>query len=357
MRRWIGIFVVVALVGAAIMLSRGTVPCEVLETQPACYVAMAPGPTSDTLSKVDVEGAETFPSSGEMLLTTISVQDGLNLSSWFQAVTSSVIDTVPREQVYPSGIDAEEIRERNAAAMADSQLTATIAALDAAGYELRGEGARVVLLTEDAVTDQLQPDDVIIEVQDGRTVLDSTDVVEAVREHEPGETFSITLLRDHEQLTIDVELGASPDNPEEAYVGVLLTTEIEMPVDVVIDAGTVGGPSGGLIFALSIIDLLNEEDLTGGQVIAGTGTVLRDGTVGSVGGVTQKVVGAVQRRSGEEPASVFFVPRDNLDEALEAPVPRDITIIPVDDLAQAVDALEQLRQGHEPAEAMVLSAG
>ncbi len=357
LRRWIGIIVVLVLVVGGIVLSRGDVPCDVLESQPACYVAMSPGPTSDTLSIVDVEGADTYTSLGEMLLTTISVQDGLNLSSWFQAVTSSSIDTVPRDQVYPTGVDRDEIRERNAAAMADSQLTATIAALDTAGYDLEGEGARVVMVAEDAVTDELEEDDLIIAVQGDREVNDSTDVVEAVRENQPGDPFSLTLLRDGEELTVEVELGSSPDDDEIAYVGILLTTEIDMPVDVVIDAGTVGGPSGGLIFALSIIDVLGEDDLTDGQVIAGTGTVLRDGTVGSVGGVRQKVVGATERPGGAEPATVFLVPRANLDEALDAPVRRDITIVPVDDLADAVEALEDLRDGREPAEATVLSAG
>jgi len=76
-----------------------------------------------------------------------------------------------------------------------------------------------------------------------------------------------------------------------------------------------------------------------------------------VGGVRQKVVGATERRGGEPPATVFLVPRDNLDDALAAPVRRDVTIVPVDDLDGALEALGDLREGREPAEAMVLSGG
>ncbi len=349
-------FLVVLLVTAGIAMSRGDVPCEVLERQPACYVALSPGPTSDTLQIVEIVGAQTYPSLGELLLTTISVEDGLTFTSWFRAVTAASVDTVPREQVYPSGVDREDIRERNAAAMADSQLTATIAALNAAGYELEGEGARVVMIADDAVTDEIHEGDVIVAVEDGQPVRDSTDVVEAVQANAPGDPFRLHVERDGEPVTVEVALGAAPDDPDRAYIGILLTTEIEIPVEVEIDAGSIGGPSGGLIFALTIVDILAEEDLTGGAVIAGTGTVDRDGNVGSVGGVRQKVVGATERRGGEPPASVFLVPRGNLDDALDAPVRRGVTIVPVDDLTGALDALTDLREGREPAEAMRLSA-
>lgn len=357
MRRWLGTFAVLLVLVGGIVLSRGDVPCDVLQSQPACYVAMSPGPTSDTLQIVDVEGAQTYPALGELLLTTISVEDGLTLTSWARAVTSAEIDTVPREQVYPTGIDRDEIRERNAAAMADSQLIATIAALTAAGYELEGEGARIVMVAEDAVTDAFEEDDLIVAVGDDQPVNDSSDLVEAVQANAPGDRFEVHLVRDGQPRTIEVELGSAPDDPERAYIGILLTTEIDMPVDVVIDAGSIGGPSGGLVFALSIIEVLGEEDLTGGQVVAATGTVARDGTVGSVGGVRQKVVGASERRGEGEPATAFLVPRDNLDDALDAPVRNDITIVPVDDLDAALEALSRLRSGRTPAEGTVLSAG
>ena len=356
-RRWIAVTALVVLLAAGALISRGDVPCEVLESQPACYVALSPGPTSDTLQIVEVDGAPTFGSGGELLLTTISVEDGLTVSSWLRAVISSAIETVPREQVYPSDVDRDEIRERNAAAMADSQLTATIAALGAAGYDLEGEGARVVLVADDAVTDQVREDDLIVAVEDGRPVNDSTDVVEAVQSRSPGDRFRLHLVRDGRDVTVEVTLGSAPDDDERAYVGILLTTEIDIPVEVMIDAGSIGGPSGGLIFALTIIDLLGEDDLTGGEVIAGTGTVNRDGEVGSVGGVRQKVVGATERRDGAPPATVFLVPRANVEDALDAPVRRDVTIVPVDDLEGALQALEDLRAGLRPAEAMVLSAG
>lgn len=358
MRRWVALFALLVVVFGAAVLSRGDIPCGVLETQPACYVALAPGPVEDSLSIVDVEGAATFPSVGELLLTTISVRDQLGLTTWFQSVTSAATDTVPRDEVYPTGIDRDELRERNLAAMADSQLTATIAGLTEAGYQLDSEGARIAFVTEDAVTDELVEGDVIVAIGPDRTpVEDSAAVVEIVQDHEPGDDLAFHLERDGQQETVEVTLGASPDDPEVGFVGVLLLTEVDLPVEIDIDAGSIGGPSAGMIFALTIVDLLGEEDLTGGHVVAGTGTIDRGGTVGPVGGVRQKVVAATDRRDEQPAATVFLVPRDNLDDARGAPVQGDVTLVPIDDLSGALDALATLRDGGQPDGSLLLSAG
>jgi len=51
-------------------------------------------------------------------------------------------------------------------------------------------------------------------------------------------------------------------------------------VDVSIEIENIGGPSAGTMFALGIIDKLTSEDEANGEVIAGTGTMSPEGTVG-----------------------------------------------------------------------------
>jgi Lon-like protease len=353
---------VMAVAGAVVLLvggwlfARGEVPCEVLAAQPACEVAVLPGPSEDTLPLVSIAGAEAFEPDGQLRMTTIAVQDDLDLRSWLRARTSGTVDAVPRDTIYPEGSDRDEVAEINALMMADSQLMATIAGLSASGYVLTGEGALVAGVTEDAVTDELETGDVIVRV-DGEDVLDSRDVVDAVRASQPGATLQLAVENDGAPREVEVTLGRSEDEPAVPYVGVLLTTELDLPIDVTIDAGVIGGPSAGLLFALSIVELLGPEDLTDGRIIAGTGTVDRDGRVGSVGGIRQKVVGATTPSAEGEPAEVFLVPRSNLAEAGRAAVERDVLLVPVDTLDDALDALEALRIGGEPRDAVVLAAG
>lgn len=75
----------------------------------------------------------------------------------------------------------------------------------------------------------------------------------------------------------------------------------------------VGGPSGGLLQALSIFNRLVKEDYTKGLRIAGTGTMAVDGTVGAIGGIQQKIYTAF-----DDSVDVFFCPSVHYDEALEA---------------------------------------
>ncbi|NLU71182.1 hypothetical protein HCC61_00415 [Streptomyces sp. HNM0575] len=119
-------------------------------------------------------------------------------------------------------------------------------------------------------------------------------------------------------------------------------------VRVTLRLADVGGPSAGLFFSLGVIDKLGGGDggrggtgggLTGGRVIAGTGTIKADGTVGPVGGVPLKTKAA--KRDG---ASVFLVPRAECADAV-AERPKGLRLVPVDTLGGAVKALRALKGG------------
>ncbi len=74
----------------------------------------------------------------------------------------------------------------------------------------------------------------------------------------------------------------------------------QFPVEVTVGVDpAIGGPSAGLMFSLGIYDTLTEGSMTGGEAIAGTGTIGPDGAVGPIGGIDQKIAGA--RDDGAEP--------------------------------------------------------
>ena len=117
----------------------------------------------------------------------------------------------------------------------------------------------------------------------------------------------------NEVRTVEITLGARPDDPAKGYLGVSTFTRdlsFDFPVQVTIDSGRVGGPSAGLAFTLGLLDVMTPDSITGGLKIATTGTMNLDGTVGRVGGVHQKVEAA--KREGVE---LMLVPADELEEA------------------------------------------
>lgn len=96
------------------------------------------------------------------------------------------------------------------------------------------------------------------------------------------------------------------------------------------DLGEVGGPSAGLMLTLAYVDELTAGDLTGGMVVAGTGTVTPSGQVGPIAGISRKVQGA--QLAG---ARVFFAPEAEAQEASGAADP-GLKVVPVSSADDAV---------------------
>lgn len=90
-----------------------------------------------------------------------------------------------------------------------------------------------------------------------------------------------------------------------AGIGIILTDNVKVhtKIPVSVHPGQLGGPSGGLMFALQIYSQLTNQNLRRGQKIAGTGTINPDGSVGEIGGIDKKVVAA--HKAG---AKIFFSP-------------------------------------------------
>lgn len=100
--------------------------------------------------------------------------------------------------------------------------------------------------------------------------------------------------------------------------------------------GETGGPSGGLVFAIGLVELFTEIDLMQGRHIAGTGTINTRGVVGPIGGINEKILSA--KKVG---ATIFFAPVGNAEEIAKAP--EGIKVITVATLAQAISYLERTR--------------
>lgn len=111
------------------------------------------------------------------------------------------------------------------------------------------------------------------------------------------------------------------------------TTKFVFPFPVSISLKDTGGPSGGLIFALGVVEKLTPDDLVRGRVIAGTGTIDKSGHVGAIGGIEDKIVAA--RRAG---AALFLAPVENCADVTR--IPSGITVYSVNTLAEAVNVLK-----------------
>jgi len=312
--------------------------------------SIGPGPARDVLDMIQIRGAETHPSAGELLLTTATVSGApLNLWEVLWVWIDPGVGTTARHNVVQPGVTDDEQSARNVFDMERSKLSAELAAFEALGTPAtRITGARVISLIEGGPSDGvLEPRDVLIEVR-GRAVEGPGDVVDALEGTSVGSTAEVVFRRDGEQRAATITTGAALDDPDRAVIGVFLGEAYRLPHEVEIDTQRIGGPSGGLVFALSIVDVLTPEDLTRGHIIAATGTIEvergADGSarIGVIGAVREKVQGA--EAAG---ATVFVLPADEAEEA-RALAPQGMIVLGVETLRDAIAQLEALAPREAP---------
>jgi len=212
---------------------------------------------------VEVEGERGADrDGGGIYYVDVVVRKASLLEAHVSALRPDGADVVPAHAIVPPGSSFDERRRQNLLAMDRSQEVAAAVALRELGYDVGSdpEGAEVVAVASDApAAGKLREGDVIVGV-DGETVATPDDLRRLIGLREAGETVRLRFRSDGETMTVEVKTVASPaDGRPIVGIQVQQFAEIEVPIDVAIDLGNVGGPSAGLAFALDVV-----EELRGG---------------------------------------------------------------------------------------------
>jgi PDZ domain-containing protein len=318
----------------------------VLVVAPAPYAVDSPGPTKDVLGTyggtplISISGAQTYDPTGQLRLVTVSGTGGPGFPSTVLTVLRGWLSrwsvVIPREQVYPTGKTQDEINQTNQQQMTTSQEDATVAALTELGYEVPATLTVAGTVEGTGAEGKLDEGDVVTAI-DGTAVPDYQTLTELLAAVKPGATITVTVTRDGASIDVPVVTGTRPDGT--AQIGIFIDPTFHPPIDVKISIDNIGGPSAGTMFALGIVDLLTPADEAGGQVIAGTGTISITGDVGAIGGIRQKMAGAV--RDG---ARWFLAPTSNCAEVV-GHVPHGLHVVKVSTLHEAREAVAAIGAG------------
>lgn len=313
---------------------------------PVPYVVLSPGPTENTIGDVkgkpviSIEGHQTYPTSGKLSLVTVAYQGGpgnrIDLFSALRGWVDPTVAVVPEETIFPPTSTAEEVEQQNTQEMTNSQDDATAAALTELKIPYKSVVSVASVQKGLPADGKFKAGDEIVSV-DGVPAADRETVSAGVRKHKAGEAVTFTVNRGEQSKTVAVPTVAAKDGTP--IVGITMQIKYKFPFKVLINVGDVGGPSAGMMFSLGIMDKLTPGAMTGGKAIAGTGTITPEGTVGPIGGIQQKMVGA--RRAG---ATVFLTPADNCAEATKA-IPDGLKLVKIETLHDAVQAIDAVRTG------------
>ncbi|WP_306233710.1 YlbL family protein [Agrococcus beijingensis] len=305
---------------------------------PSPYVVEVPGPTFDTLGSTEagelivVEGTETYPTEGELRLLTVAYfgnpQRPLSWVDVAQSYFDPADSIIPMDVAYPPSVTVQEANEAGQIEMRNSQSAAIAAALIHEGEEVVSDVRVAGVIAGTPADGVLREGDRIVRVN-GATAYDVWSIRASIAAAPGASTFDIE--REGQPLTLEVTPAV---DGESRIVGIYPSNEFTFPFQVDIQLPNVGGPSAGMMFALGIIDEITPGAMTAGTRWAGTGTISALGEVGPIGGIVQKMHGAV-----DAGASHFLAPAGNCADVV-GHVPDGLTVFSAATLDEAVTAIE-----------------
>jgi Lon-like protease len=352
----IGVAVLITIPVLAVLPSKlvATAHNDRLDIDQSAPYARTPSsaqPVDDRITLVDLdEVASQYVPDGDIYFVTIT-EPSQSVLSWLVGRDDPAVRFITEETKY--GFQSPELRRTFALEqMRTSEQKAQYVALQRVGYDVElvpGEVLIEAMVCLEANEDGseclvwspsdevLDPGDRIVEV-DGFPVEGVEDLSRLLESRRPGDVVHMRVERPGAgELEVDVELTASPDDPDRTIVGFYPfdTRRVVLPFELDIDTGSIGGPSAGLAFTLTLIDELTPGELTGGGRVAVTGTIELDGSVGRIGGLPQKASAVAQTG-----VDLFLVPagQSDLAEAREV-VGDDVEIVEVATVDEALEVL------------------
>lgn len=319
-------------ISIAIILTAGfTVPLPFVETQPGEPTEIAP--------LVEIDGAEVTELNGSTSLLTIRNREQATIP-----VIAILLDEDrelrPIAEVFPPDLDRDDFLAGQRERFGRQFDVAAALGAQAAGVEVELATAVIVVnVAPNSPADGvLTRGDAIVAV-DGEPLADAESLAAITQGAEEGQELRLTIVHGGEEREVVATLSsfAGSNGPRLGVIIEDAVDELRLPFDISLREDTrIGGPSAGLMVAVTVYDLLSDEDLLNGRTVHGTGSLGADGTVGPVGGIPQKLQAAA-----DAGAELVLVPQLQLDDA-RAAAPEELTVIGVSTLDEA---LEVLRSG------------
>lgn len=330
-RTWAGLLALVLVLGLSVAAALKPVP----------YATFAPGPTVNVLGKDDgkpiiqVTGHKEYRDKGGLRLVTIipsAADQKVDLLTLMAVWLSPSSAAYPYSSIYTPQDTSSSVQQQSAQQMTSSQDNAVAAALTALKVPFTGAVKIAQVDRAGAAHGKLKTGDVVQSVN-GKRASTPDELVTQVKALPIGSKVTLVVERAGRERTVVLTTKPSTVDAKRSAIGVSIAPTFDFPFQVSLNIRkNIGGPSGGLMFALGIYDVLTPGSLTGGKTVAGTGEIDGTGKVGPIGGVQQKIA-AAQR----DDAGLFLVPAANCAEAAATDYDKDkLRLVKVENFKDAL---------------------
>lgn len=296
------------------------------------YVIYTPGGAIDLEGRIQIE--DGYESEGKFAMAYVSMVRG---SLPFLALSYVIPnwDIEAKKDILYENETMDDMMERDRIYLQEAIGNASIVAYAAAGKELdiKNTTHHIVYIDENADNTFALFDELLS--VDGKAYEDLEAYRAYIESKQAGDTVHFRVRRNGKETDATATLYDTEDGVKS---GISIITTHECEGVEVKSKSSESGPSGGLMTALAIYNHLVEEDITKGRFVIGTGTIDPDGTVGEIGGVKYKLLGAAKKH-----ADVFLCPKENLEEAMEVKESEklDLTVVGVSTFEEALAYLQK----------------
>lgn len=298
------------------------------------YYVYSPGGLEDLTDRIEV--SDSYDSKGSFNLTYVTSRAG----NIYNILLSYILPSWDLVSVKDSQIENEstsEVVERNQIYLRQTSYDAIISAFNEANidYEIKNVNVTVTFVYDNSNTD-IKTGDVIKEIN-GIKINNYEELSNEMSKYKENDKINFKVLRDNKETDAYAILKKENDRVIVGMYLAELKDVVTNPSVKYIFKDNESGSSRGLMCALDIYNKITEFDLTKGDIIAGTGVIYEDGSVGSIDGVKYKLKGAVKNKT-----KVFIVPSENYDEAVKLKKEHnyDIEIIEADNLHNVIKKLK-----------------
>jgi len=294
------------------------------------YLVLKPGGIDDVSKQYKVENSNKLNGS---VNTTYVVENQPNIPYYLYAKLRGYKISKIKDEVIED-LDFTRYIEK---LMYDASISNSVyVAYKKAGKDIKISNLKQYIYINGNESSQLKVGDQLIKVNGEK--LDTLDKIKEILNNIDGDYVSITYIRDNKEYTDEIKVL---DIDGEKKLGIIPITIFDFETNPKITYKpdkNVFGPSGGAMMALSIYCSIIDNDLLNGKKIAGTGEIYYNGLIGPVGSVDYKI-----RSAAKNKVDIFFVPKDNYEEAINTKNEYNlkIEIVSVDEFNDIVNYLEE----------------
>ena len=263
------------------------------------YYIVTKGGTLSASDKILVSGEGTKNIKGSFHLAYVELKDANVITFLIAKLTNKKIMEIPTINEKES---KEETQIRSLIDLKVSEITAIEQAFLLVGKKVQKDAVTNLVYLVDKGINNIFVGDILYKIND--IEMKYFDKIKAsIQSKNVGDKVKVELIRNKKLRKIELTVK---ENKGQKYIGILSTELYNLITDPVVKfnfSSGESGPSGGLAIALTIYNNLTKEDITKGKKIVVTGVIARNGEIQNIGGVEQKLEGAIHNK-----ADIFIVP-------------------------------------------------